>query len=171
MQKRTVSTLLLLLALLSVILISQGVLLVRTPINDITTDTINPPAFSAVIALRHKRNNSTEYGGPLVAARQAELYPDIKPIYLNLSLEDAFAKTLKIVGNMGWEIFATDQNKQIIEAIDVTPFFRFKDDIVIRVTSTDTGSRIDIRSQSRVGRSDLGKNASRIRSFIANFSD
>ena len=72
---------------------------------------------------------------------------------------------------MGWEIFATDENKQIIEAIDVTPLFRFKDDIVIRVTSTDTGSRIDIRSQSRVGRSDLGKNASRIRSFITNFSD
>ena len=170
MQKRTVITLLLLLALSSMIFITKGVLLVRTPINDITTDTINPPAFSAVIALRRKRNNSIEYGGPLVAARQAELYADIKPIYSNLSLTDAFAKALKIASNMGWEIIATDENKLIIEAIDVTPLFRFKDDVVIRITSTNTGSRIDIRSQSRIGRSDLGKNASRIRNFIGNFS-
>ena len=57
----------------------------------------------------------------------------------------------------------------IIEAVDTTRFFRFKDDVVVRIRATSTGSRIDLRSRSRVGRSDLGKNAKRILSFIGEF--
>ena len=105
-----------------------------------------------------------------MAARQAALYADIQPINSELSLADAFKKALRIVQDMGWEIITTDENNGIIEAVDTTLIFRFKDDVVIRVTSVDSGSRIDLRSQSRIGLSDLGKNASRIRSFIQNFS-
>ena len=75
---------------------------------------------------------------------------------------------------MGWKIIATDEKNGIIEAVDTTPIFRFKDDVIIRVTNIGIGigigSRIDLRSQSRIGLSDFGKNASRIRSFIKNFS-
>ena len=170
MQKRIIIALLLLLALSSIVFIDKGIHLVRTPINDISTDTANPPTFSAVTSRRRKGNNSVEYGGPLVAARQAVLYADIQPINSELSLADAFKKALRIVQDMGWEIITTDENNGIIEAVDTTLIFRFKDDVVIRVTSVDSGSRIDLRSQSRIGLSDLGKNASRIRSFIQNFS-
>ena len=43
----------------------------------------------------------------------------------------------------------------------------FSDDIVVRIRADGTGSRVDIRSKSRVGESDLGVNARRIREFIA----
>jgi len=174
MQKKTVIALTLLLALSTSIFTIKGLPLVRFPINDITTNTTNPPAFSAVISLRNKGNNSVEYGGPLVAARQAILYADIQPINSDLSLENAFKKALRIAKNMGWKIIATDEKNGIIEAVDTTPIFRFKDDVIIRVTNIGIGigigSRIDLRSQSRIGLSDFGKNASRIRSFIKNFS-
>ena len=170
MQKKTVIASILIFGLSISIFIIKGMSLVRTPINDITTDTTNPPAFSAVTSLRHKGNNSIAYGGPLVAARQAALYADIQPIKSELSLADAFKKALRIAENMGWEIITTDEKNGIIEAVDTTLIFRFKDDVVIRVTSVGSGSRTDLRSQSRIGLSDFGKNASRIRSFIQNFS-
>ena len=53
-----------------------------------------------------------------------------------------------------------------IEATDTTFWFGFTDDIVIRITPVAEGSRVDIRSLSRVGKSDVGTNARRIRSFI-----
>src|SRR5947207_1810213 len=52
-----------------------------------------------------------------------------------------------------------------IEAVDTTKFFGFKDDIAIRVSATADGSKIDIRSKSRVGRGDVGTNAQRIRAY------
>ena len=71
---------------------------------------------------------------------------------------------------MGWQIVADDDATGMIEAIDTTLLLRFKDDVVIRVVGTAEGSRVDVRSRSRVGRSDLGKNAARIREFIRRFS-
>jgi len=47
---------------------------------------------------------------------------------------------------------------------------RFKDDVVVRVAPATNGSRIDVRSVSRVGRSDLGANARRIRMFLTALS-
>lgn len=164
-----VAALFLLLLAVSVFM-HPGTALVGRPINDITTDTIDPPAFTAVVPLRPEGSNPVEYGGAAVASRQAELYPDIRPVESALSAVDAFARALEIGRSMGWEIVAADPGAGIIEAIDTTRLFRFKDDVVIRVVRTEAGSRIDIRSRSRVGRSDLGKNASRIREFIRRFS-
>ena len=153
----------------TIVFITRGAL-VGTLINDITTDTVDPPAFNAVIALRPPGSNPVEYGGAAVAARQAELYGDIRPVQSSLRAADAHNRALGIARGMGWEIVASDSGTGIIEAVDTTRLFRFKDDVVIRVTSTAQGSRVDIRSRSRVGRSDLGKNAARIREFIRRFS-
>jgi uncharacterized protein (DUF1499 family) len=68
---------------------------------------------------------------------------------------------------MGWEIVAAEPGEGRIEATDTTMWFGFKDDIVIRIVPEGEGSRLDIRSMSRVGKSDLGKNADRIRKFLA----
>jgi uncharacterized protein (DUF1499 family) len=57
----------------------------------------------------------------------------------------------------------------LIEATETSFWYGFKDDVVIRVTGVDRESRIDIRSKSRVGKSDLGKNAERIRAFQKKF--
>ena len=139
-------------------------------INDITTDTSNPPNFNAVSSLRRSGDNPVKYGGPEIAARQKKHYEDIKPIHSNLNSNDAFLKALEIAKIMGWKIVASDFNSGMIEATDTTRFFRFKDDVVIRITKSEQGSQVDIRSQSRIGISDLGKHASRVRTFIQKFN-
>jgi len=139
------------------------------PINDITTDLDDPPEFSAVIPLRPPGSNPIEYGGPSVAARQRAAYPDIGPISSALEPEAAFQKAFETAEDLGWEIVSGDMQAGVIEAVDTTRFFRFKDDVVIRIRANQGGSRIDLRSRSRIGRSDLGKNAKRIRSFIEEF--
>ncbi|MGH7254552.1 MAG: DUF1499 domain-containing protein, partial [Nitrospirales bacterium] len=47
-----------------------------------------------------------------------------------------------------------------------TFWFGFKDDVVIRITPVGDDTRVDVRSVSRVGRSDVGTNAQRIRTFL-----
>jgi uncharacterized protein (DUF1499 family) len=73
----------------------------------------------------------------------------------------------KVAMAMGWDVVARAPEEGRLEAIDTTKWFGFHDDIVVRIRADGGGSRIDIRSKSRVGRSDLGVNARRIRDFIA----
>ncbi len=136
------------------------------PIHDITTDTTNPPKFAAILPLRKNALNPPEYGGPAIEAQQLKAYPDIVPLMLKISPDMAFDKALFIARKMGWKIVNTDRGERRIEASDTTFWFGFKDDIVIRMTKEDSGSRVDIRSVSRVGKSDVGTNAKRIRRFL-----
>ncbi|MGZ5033630.1 MAG: DUF1499 domain-containing protein [Usitatibacter sp.] len=137
------------------------------PIHDITTDYFDPPAFVALLAERNKAPNGSAYGGPEVAAAQQKAYPDIKSIMVKSSPADAIQRALDAARSLGWEVVSTDAPSGRIEATDTTAWFGFKDDIVVRVRPEGTGSRIDVRSVSRVGRSDVGANAKRIRGFIA----
>jgi uncharacterized protein (DUF1499 family) len=135
------------------------------PIHDITTDTENPPEF---IALRERpgARNPVEYGGPEVAAQQRTAYPDIAPITLEVTPAQAVALAATTARDMGWEVAAVDTSAGRIEATDRTRWFGFYDDVVIRVTPADGGARVDVRSLSRVGGSDVGTNAKRIRDFL-----
>lgn len=139
------------------------------PIHDITTDIANPPQFVAILPLRSGATNPTAYGGAEVAIKQLQAYPDIKPMVLEAPAEQAYDDALAITRAMGWKIISDDKKDWRIEATDTTFWFGFTDDIVIRVTPAGQRSIIDIRSVSRVGRSDLGKNAERIRGFMARF--
>ena len=67
---------------------------------------------------------------------------------------------------MGWEIVASDPAQGRIEATATTFWFGFKDDIVVRLAAEGTGSRVDVRSLSRIGSSDVGANAQRIRAYL-----
>ncbi len=136
------------------------------PIHDITTDVSNPPRFVTILPLRKSAINTTEYGGPAIAAQQQAAYPDIVPLELALPSAEAFKKALDAAQAMGWQIIAAHEQQGIIEATDTTFWFGFKDDIVVRITATKEGSRIDVRSLSRVGRSDIGANAKRIRKYL-----
>ncbi|TMH63322.1 MAG: DUF1499 domain-containing protein [Betaproteobacteria bacterium] len=128
------------------------------PIHDITTDTTDPPRFIAVLPLRANARNSTDYGGPSVAAQQRAAYPAIVPFDSKLSLTAA--------RDLGWQIAAAVPAQGRIEATDTTTWFGFKDDVVIRITPSAGGSRIDVHSVSRLGEGDLGKNAARIRAYL-----
>lgn len=135
-------------------------------IHDITTDTENPPQFNAVLSARKNALNPAEYGGPEIAQQQKKAYPDIAPLILDVPADKAFEKALALAKKQGWEIVNADKGTWIIEATDTTFWFGFKDDIVIRITPHEQGSLIDIRSLSRVGRSDVGANAQRIRRYL-----
>ena len=141
----------------------------RAMIHNISTDTQNPPAFSAAYEERGDNSNPLEYG-PELAAIQAQMYPDLTGITSELAPNVAFEKAVTTVEALGWDIYAQSAENGIIEAVDTTVFFSFKDDVVIRITATTSGSKIDLRSVSRVGGGDMGKNADRIRAFIKLFN-
>jgi uncharacterized protein (DUF1499 family) len=135
-------------------------------IHDITTDTANPPAFVAIAPLRADAKNGIDYKTD--PAKQQAGYPDIAPLVLpDIAPADLFTRAEAIARAMGWEIVAAEAAEGRIEATDTTAWWGFKDDIVIRIAAEGTGSRLDIRSMSRVGDSDIGKNAERIRAFLA----
>jgi len=139
-------------------------------IHDITTDTDNPPQFVALRAVREKSPNGPEYAGEKIARQQKAAYPDIQPLMVGEPPARAFERALAAARSMGWDIAAASAEDGRIEATATTRWFRFKDDVVVRVTPSTAGSRIDVRSKSRLGRSDLGTNAKRIRAYFAAFN-
>lgn len=140
------------------------------PIHDITTDTENPPAFVAILPLRADAANPAAYGGPEITAQQHKGYPDLGPLNLHVPPAQAFEKALAAARDMCWKIVDSNPAEGRIEATDTTFWFGFKDDIVVRIAQSNGGSRIDVRSVSRVGRSDVGTNARRIQKFLKKVS-
>jgi len=134
-------------------------------IHDISTDTAMPPAFEAVLPLRQGARNSVDYAAS-TAAEQRRGYPDIAPLTLALAPDAAFGRALDAARSMGWQIVAAAPPQLRIEATDTTLLFGFQDDVVIRITPQGTGSRVDVRSLSRVGGSDFGANADRVRAYL-----
>lgn len=136
------------------------------PIHDITTDTQDPPAFVAILPLRADAPNPPVHEGDSIARLQREAYPDVQPVALDLPPDRAFEAALEAARGMGWEVHAAEPAEGRIEATDTTFWFGFEDDVVIRVTPAAGGSRVDVRSVSRVGRSDVGTNARRILEYM-----
>ena len=93
-------------------------------------------------------------------------YPDLKPGLMNSLPAAAFPQALQAAKDMGWKIVASEPTSLRIEATDTTPWFGFKDDVVVRLSPSLKGSRVDVRSVSRVGKSDVGTNARRIRAYL-----
>jgi uncharacterized protein (DUF1499 family) len=96
---------------------------------------------------------------------QRKAYPDIQPLRLAVAPNIAFERAKGVVEEMGWQIVREEPSAGRIEAVATTFWFGFKDDVVIRVSADGSGSRVDVRSKSRVGRGDLGTNAQRIRAY------
>jgi hypothetical protein len=139
------------------------------PIHDISTDTEDPPRFEAVPALRAEGSNSLEISDE-VMEQQRVAYPDIGTLASPRSYISTYGAALQAARDLDWDIVRDDPNAGYIEAVDTTAIMRFRDDIVIRVRSGEGGSLVDLRSASRVGVSDLGANAARIRRFADRFA-
>jgi uncharacterized protein (DUF1499 family) len=138
------------------------------PIHDITTDPDNPPTFIAAVPVREGAgDNSVAYEGTKLADQQRRAYPEIVPLTLAPSPDATFSRALDTAQRMRWTILATDDAAGRIEASDRSRWFGFTDDIVIRITPSGSGSLIDLRSSSRLGRSDFGVNAARIEAYLA----
>lgn len=136
------------------------------PMYDISTDLENPPVFEAVVPLRGDGANSLERPAGL-AAEQREAYPDLAPVVLPAPLDQAFTRALAAAQEDGWQIVTADQGTGRIEATDTTMWFGFTDDVAVRLTPWGAGTRVDVRAVSREGQSDMGRNARRIRRYLA----
>ena len=157
-------------------------------IHDITTDTQDVPSFTeAILSERAKVQgvNTVDYvgkkartsekdvdGKPMmelvsVLQSQAEAYADIRPLILSDAPEVVFGQAKAAVKQMGWKLKSENVETGILEATDTTFWYGFKDDVVIRIRPSEGGgSVLDIRSISRIGGSDIGANAARIRKFL-----
>lgn len=136
------------------------------PIHDISTDLENPPLFEAVPGVRAANDNSLALDAKVQAAQKAH-YTDLAPVSLGGAPSDNFAKALAAAEAMGWEIVAGNAENGIIEATATTALFGFKDDVVIRLSADGGDTKLDMRSASRAGVSDLGANAARIKAYFA----
>lgn len=141
-------------------------------IHDITTSPSDPPRFEAIRELRGPNANSLDYDASALGPLTREAYPEVETLVTDLPPDAAFDRALALAEDMGWEIVATEPGAGRIEATDATTMYGFEDDVVIRVRGPGDGaggSRVDLRSASRVGVSDLGANAARIRAFLERF--
>lgn len=142
------------------------------PIHDITTDFADPPQIVAGAADDINRKNPAAYtgadkiGDKTIADTQRDLYPDIGPLLVGADQQKVFSAALALVEQQeGFSLLASDVSTGTIEAIFTSSVFKFVDDFIIRVRDEEGKTRIDFRSKSRVGRSDLGANARRITEF------
>ena len=131
-------------------------------IHDVSTDVDDPPPFVALRDIRMQCKNGVAYSGG------ARCHANIEPKFFVQSRETIFNAALAAANALRWHIAAAVEAEGRIEATATTQLLRFKDDVVIRIRAQDDGSgtRLDIRSASRIGSSDFGANAKRIRAFL-----
>ena len=137
-------------------------------INDITTDTLNPPRFVNAQTLPDNVGRDLAYPGAEFADQQKAGYPDLAPATLAVPPDEAFKQVAAAARSMdGWSITREDPAARAVEGYDTSPLFLFKDDFVIEVRPADGQSVVQMRSKSRDGKGDVGANARRIRVFFA----
>lgn len=141
------------------------------PIHDITTDWEEPPRFQAVLPRRFHATNPPEYPGADVANQQRRFYDDIRPAHFREDPAAVFSSAEQAARDLGWEVVAAVPEEGRIEATDTTFWFGFRDDVVVRIRAEEGATRVDVRSKSRVGGSDIGANARRIRRFLERLRD
>ena len=141
-------------------------------IHNITTDTENPPQFETLMAVREAEGaNSVEYDAEKLGPLQRQAYPYVQSLVTRSAQSVVFDRTVAALTDLGMEVVAQNPNRGHIEATDTTFWFGFKDEVVVRISAEGVGSVVDIRSVSRVGQSDLGKNAQRIGQILNHLAD
>jgi len=148
-------------------------------IHDVTTHLADVPQFRKLAVRADNLENVPDDGRPELAALDPELrwkaihreaYGDVRSLRLATSPADAVRRAQALARERGWQVALVDPRAGIVEATATTLFFRFKDDVIVRVRpdpERSGGSVVDMRSISRVGGSDVGVNAARIRAFLA----
>ena len=136
------------------------------PIHNISTDIEDPPEFTIAASLRGEGANPLFYDSETIGPLQRESYPELGPLNIDLPPVQAYELVRGVLVDMGLELVREAPEHGEIEAVATTFWFGFKDDLVVRLRETDTGTRMDVRSVSRVGVVDLGANAERIFEII-----
>ncbi|MFA5900863.1 MAG: DUF1499 domain-containing protein [Hyphomicrobium sp.] len=141
-------------------------------INDVTTDVSNPPPFDEIAKRRPVGSNPVAYPGPDFARKQLAAYPDIKPVEIDRAADEVFGLAGEAVKRLKMEVVQQEApdldagRPGYIEIADRTLILGLQDDVVIRVTGDEQHARLDVRSASRYGGHDLGRNAERVRRIL-----
>ena len=146
-------------------------------IHDISTDLDDVPQFTRLTVREDNLENVPDMDRPELKAMtpeerwkaiQRESYGDIRTVRVPAGVEETVRRAEALARARGWDIAHVDPQAGVVEATDTTRFFRFKDDVAVRVRPAPDGegSLVDMRSISRVGGSDVGVNAERVRSFL-----
>ena len=137
-------------------------------INDISTERLYPPEF--VYAVELPENASSDLKFPPEFKKIIETsYPDLQPLAMLDSADAVFARAMDLAKRQdGWTVIGTTLKGDVssFEVVSISKVFRFRDDVIVRVTKVESGCVVDIRSRSRVGKGDFGANATRIRKFL-----
>lgn len=142
---------------------------------DVTTDTENPPEFVTLGAVRSRASNGLAYPGEVLAERQLDIYPGIKPLSFDAPPEEIYRAMLALVTRHKWLVVDAvpprGERDGRIEAVARSLPFGLRDDLVVRVRRTAGGARVDIRSVARNGDRDFGSNARRVDQLLSEIAD
>ena len=143
-----------------------GSILRHPVIRDVSTCPEDPPMLAAP-------GISVDLSGPHSAASLQAMetfHQDLEPLLVEArepgDLEEVIRTAFR---ELGWEVRASPPSRageRLLHAVDTTRWLRFQDDVLVRLLLQGDRVRIDVRSASRVGKSDLGVNADRIRRFL-----
>ncbi len=142
--------------------------LTSPPIHQVTTSLTDPPPFRAILGVRGAGSNPLGLTQEVIAVHR-EAYPWLRTQVVPLTADVAYETALQVVRDMALDVVQADTTRRTIEATDTSFWFGFKDDIVIRIEPRVDGTRVDMRSISRVGRGDLGINADRVSEFFRRY--
>jgi hypothetical protein len=152
-------------------------------IHDTSTNLDELPAFRTLTVRPDNLEKVPDEGRPELArldpenrwkALHRQAYGDLRTLRVPTSVPQTVDRAASLAEDRGWTVATVDRNAGIVEATATSLFFRFKDDVVIRVRPDPQrpgGSLVDMRSISRVGGSDVGMNAKRIRGFLADLQE
>ncbi len=141
-------------------------------IHDISTDLVHAPQLKAAAMARVDSDHSVEYQASEVAQLQQDAYPQLSPLKVSQSPQAVFNAAKGLMLENGWQLMAHN-NQQLpltLEASHTSLLFGFTDDVVVRIQATGQGTLVDMRSMSRVGKSDMGVNAQRIQRFLTDLA-
>lgn len=168
-------TLLLIVAAFSPLIGAMAAYVAYPALDSVSTDPVDPPAapagFSQVALPIDLRAAPAD-----AAALQEDAYPELTTQAADLSTVEAYALARQTIDDLGWVIrMAEEPDTEVasgrIEAEARSLILGTQEDVVIRIRPGEGGSRIDVRSLSRVAMPDLGENARHVADFITRFAE
>ncbi len=95
--------------------------------------------------------------------RENHPFPELRPRTFAVSPALLLSFGAQVLPRLGWPLSSQQSDPHILTAVATTLLWRFKDDITLRAyAAPEGGSILYVRSESRVGKGDLGANLRRV---------